>query len=304
MNDPSSAELEREAEIARAKMADTAETIRKKLTAGQLIDEMSGMLTGGDLAGGLNNLKHQVRDNPLPVALVGAGLAWLAFGKGMSAQAGTSSAAPPVRRSYGGASGTSAASASSGSMMSSVTDGARSVADGARSVADSAKAAAGSVSSTVGDMTDSLTETADRLRHSMLSGSSHASQRVTGSASRLLHEEPLVIAALGVALGAAVGAMLPASEFEKEQLGPYAGRLRDGAKDALDKGLDSAGTVASKAYDALKDEADRQGLTPGDGKSVGERVGEVVKSAARSAEEATREELGDRDMNSTDDRTP
>ena len=42
MNDKSAAELERDADIARAKVADTAESIRSKMTPGQLIDEFTG----------------------------------------------------------------------------------------------------------------------------------------------------------------------------------------------------------------------------------------------------------------------
>jgi hypothetical protein len=114
---------------------------------------------------------------------------------------------------------------------------------------------------------------------------------VSGSVGKITDQEPLVVAALGLVLGAAIGAMLPASELEKEQVGPYAERLRRDAKGMVDRGLEGAGNVASKAYEALKEEADRQGLTSGDGTSVGERIGEVVKSAAASAEEAVHEEL-------------
>ena len=84
MTDKSAAELEREAEAARARVANTAETLRSKMTPGQLIDEMTGMLAGGDGSAAFNNLKAQVRDNPLPLTLVSAGLAWLMFGQGAS----------------------------------------------------------------------------------------------------------------------------------------------------------------------------------------------------------------------------
>ena len=82
MTDKSAAELEREAEAARARVANTAESLRSKMTPGQLIDEMTGMFSGGDSSAALNNLKAQVRDNPLPLTLVGAGLAWLMLGQG------------------------------------------------------------------------------------------------------------------------------------------------------------------------------------------------------------------------------
>ena len=85
MTDKSAAELELDAEAARAQVADTAESIRNKMSPGQLIDEFAGLFTGGDGAATLTTLKAQVRDNPLPLTLVGAGLAWLMLGGGTSA---------------------------------------------------------------------------------------------------------------------------------------------------------------------------------------------------------------------------
>uniref|UniRef100_UPI002898C8CD DUF3618 domain-containing protein n=1 Tax=Tianweitania sp. TaxID=2021634 RepID=UPI002898C8CD len=80
----STSSLEREAEETRARIADTAETLRAKMTPGQMVDEFTSIFRGGDTQTALVNLKNQVRDNPLPLALVGAGLAWLAIGKGTS----------------------------------------------------------------------------------------------------------------------------------------------------------------------------------------------------------------------------
>lgn len=80
----STSSLEREAEETRARIAETADTLRAKMTPGQMVDEFTSIFRGGDTQTALVNLKNQVRDNPLPLALVGAGLAWLAIGKGTS----------------------------------------------------------------------------------------------------------------------------------------------------------------------------------------------------------------------------
>ena len=280
MSDQSSADLEREANAARERMAGTAESIRRKLTAGQMIDEFTDMFTGGDMSQTARNLKNQVRDNPLPIALVGAGIAWLAFGSGVSGHASTGSngySAPSARPPHDGEKSGDLAEQASSAMSG---------------VKHSAKATVHSVSDTVGGMTDNLSATADRLRHSMLTGTSQVSRGMSRSASGMADQEPLLVAALGLVLGTAVGAMLPSSRLETEQVGPHAERLRKDAKEMVDKGMESAGRVASKAYDALKEEADRQGLTPGDGTTVGERVASVVKTAAQSGEDAAREELG------------
>ncbi|RVB86015.1 DUF3618 domain-containing protein, partial [Mesorhizobium sp. M7A.F.Ca.AU.002.04.1.1] len=82
MTEKSAAELEREAEAARARVMETAESIRGRMTPGQLLDEFTGLFSGGESSAMLANLRTQVRDNPLPVTMVGAGLAWLMFGSG------------------------------------------------------------------------------------------------------------------------------------------------------------------------------------------------------------------------------
>jgi hypothetical protein len=277
MSDRSSAELERDAEAARDRVADTAQSIREKLTAGQMIDEFADMFTGGDLSGSLSTLKSQVRDNPLPVILVSAGIAWLAFGRGITGQQSQYSHQHSTARPARPQGVDTAARPGSGSMASAVVEG--------------AKTATQSVTDTVSGMTDSLSAAADGLRHSMLTGSSRLPRNMQRRAADLAEQEPLLIAALGLALGAVAGAMLPASELEKEQIGPHAERLREETNELIDRGIDSASRVASKSYDALKEEADRQGLAPGKN-TVGERLGKVVKSAAQSAGEAAREELG------------
>ena len=66
--------------MARAQVADTAELIRNRMTPGQSIDEFTGLFSGGDGAAALGNLKAQARDNPLPLTLIGTGLAWLMLG--------------------------------------------------------------------------------------------------------------------------------------------------------------------------------------------------------------------------------
>jgi ElaB/YqjD/DUF883 family membrane-anchored ribosome-binding protein len=258
MSDQSSAELEREAEAARARVSDTAESIRQKLSAGQLIDEFSELFAGGDLTGGLRNLKSQARENPLPIVLVGLGLAWLAFGKRTSSE---HERAPSPGGDF---------MASSESLVSSMTSGAASVASRAA---------------------DGVASTAAHLKDGMLSVA-QAPQGISNAATKYIDQEPLLLAAVGLVFGTAVGALLPTTALETEQLGPQAERLRDEAKAILDKGLESAGNVASETYDSIKEEADRQGFAPSNDKTAAERVGEVVKTAAHTAKDAARRELG------------
>jgi hypothetical protein len=281
MIDKSAAELEREAEAARATVANTAETLRSKMTPGQLIDEMTGMFTGGDGSAALNNLKAQVRDNPLPLTLVGAGLAWLMFGQGASSS--------HARARYGtrhGWEGDYPSSAdlgyrSAGRDGDSITD---KVTGAASSAIEMASEAAGSAKQTFAGATDSIAGSARSF--------ADRSRGPGGPAPPPPGAEPLVFAALGLTIGTAIGAMLPHTRLEDETFGKYGRKLRHTGENLYEKGMEEAKDVAAEAYRAAKEEADRQGLT-GDGQaSVGDRVSEVFKSAAERTEESVRDKMG------------
>lgn len=332
MSGKSAAELEQEAEAARARMAETASTIRRKLTAGQMLDEMSGMVSGGDISQGLGKLGAQVRDNPLPVTLIGAGIALLAFGPRLTggghrerpeedpvARRAGGGYAPTASRpgdpfaamerdgtggrsEHGSGLGDKASEAAQGaregvrSAARGAADSVRSAADGVRSAASSAagtvRSAAHDAGETVSDGASHLMETADRLGHEMLTGVARKGRAASSAASDALDKEPLAIGALGLLLGAVLGATLPASEFEEEHLGPHARKLREGAEDLAERGLKGASTVASetisKTYETVQEEADRRGLTPGDGETLASRVGEVAKAAVDTVDETVR----------------
>jgi len=70
MTQESAAQLEREAEAARSRMVETASALQNKLSPGQLVDELGSYFKNSDGSMALENLKTQVRDNPLPLALI------------------------------------------------------------------------------------------------------------------------------------------------------------------------------------------------------------------------------------------
>jgi hypothetical protein len=82
--------IERELEQTRARLGDHLDELTSRLSPGQLVDEALMYARDGQAAAFVRNLGASVRDNPLPVAVVGAGLLWLAF----------ASARPPSGNGY------------------------------------------------------------------------------------------------------------------------------------------------------------------------------------------------------------
>jgi hypothetical protein len=76
----SAAELEREVEAQRAQVEDTLDSLQERLSPGQMMDQLFDYAKNGNGAEFTRNLGRSVRDNPLPVALMGVGIAWLMLG--------------------------------------------------------------------------------------------------------------------------------------------------------------------------------------------------------------------------------
>src|SRR4051794_39400124 len=73
-------QLEREAEQTRTQIANTLDELRACVTPGHVLDQLADRVSDGATAAFTRNLKNQTVNNPLPVMLIGAGLAWLMLG--------------------------------------------------------------------------------------------------------------------------------------------------------------------------------------------------------------------------------
>lgn len=93
----------------------------------------------------------------------------------------------------------------------------------------------------------------------VLAIASEIAARTHQSAQDLFEREPLAIAAVGHALGTAIGVMLPHTATEDEQLGAYRDKLVDSAEKVFETGLEQAKQVAAEVYETVN-EADRQGV--------------------------------------------
>lgn len=72
---PTAADLEREVAEERTRVEETIGAIQRRLTPGQLVDEITAYAqeTGTGFAA---DLGKTIRENPIPAALVGVGLLW------------------------------------------------------------------------------------------------------------------------------------------------------------------------------------------------------------------------------------
>lgn len=143
----------------------------------------------------------------------------------------------------------------------------RSVGDKASNYAAAVGEYAGEVGRTVADQSERMArQTQATLQQTM---------------NRVLKEQPLAVAVMGLAAGAAVAAVLPSTDIEERALGPVAAKL-SGAADAV---RDNVAQGASKAGERLMEVADERGLNKDGLKEVAGEVADAFGGAFRGDEQ-------------------
>ena len=93
-----SEQFEREAEETRWQLAGTLEELRDRMTPGRVVDQLIDYTRDGPAAEFLRNLGREVRENPMPLVLIGIGIAWLMLASSRTSRAAVASAADSVAR--------------------------------------------------------------------------------------------------------------------------------------------------------------------------------------------------------------
>jgi hypothetical protein len=182
-----------------------------------------------------------------------------------------------------------------------MSDRAKATAAGAREKADElrrrARDAARSARSGAGDLGARARAGMGRAGRGFSSGAdrtrAYASQygrRARQGFLYTLNEQPLVLGAIGLAVGAALGSALPSTTREDRLMGGTRDRLKHRAAEEGREQMHKAQAAAGAAYEAARDEADRQGLTPEGGKRAMEAGQEKVERVAEAAQHAAKDE--------------
>jgi hypothetical protein len=79
-----SEQFEEQARRARARLSATLEALRTRMTTGQVIDQVADYARGGPPARFFRNLTREAVENPLPLTLIGVGVAWLIIASRLS----------------------------------------------------------------------------------------------------------------------------------------------------------------------------------------------------------------------------
>lgn len=232
-----------------------------------------------DRAGPLvDRVNAAIRENPLAAGLIGAGIAWMLFGgaKGFGVMAGA------VKGAAGKA---GAAAAKAGNSVA--TGLAKAGSSAGVGLKNAASDVSGSVASIVPDLSipdtdkafealsDARVAVGDRLDSAAIASREY-SAAIQSKLSRSLERQPLLLGAIGLAIGAGIASTFATTTVEEELMGEHGSAMRERLQDVADDVKDRAKQVVAD----VKEEAIQQGLTPDAVKSAAVGIGEKLKSVA------------------------
>jgi hypothetical protein len=268
-----SEEIRRDIERTRADMDETVDALGERLSPGRVVDEVLGRLRKGD---GLSSIGDVLRDHPVPVALMGLALSWLALER-----------ATMTERSK--------------RAKDSVAHAGDEVARAGHDLAHAARKRVGLVSERVSELRVETSDKAEDLRERGLQTASHLVEGVREKAGQtrssladVLDRSPMAVGAIAFGLGLASGLMAPSSTAEDRLMGRVSDTLKDEAKRVAGETAASAKKVARATTSTLVDEL-RHAKHPEEGAAMAAVsdlkvvAGQVLDSAKETARESAEE---------------
>lgn len=311
-NDRSSEEIRRDIEGTRTELRDTVTALERKLSLGQVVDEVWGRVGGREAAGdAVSNLRDTIRENPVPLALMGLGVAWLAVDKATDSDRddaegrGTNGRAKGRVGPYrGDAVHDSSGPSSMDKAKHKASDAAEKAKGMASDMASKAKGLASDAKSKVADAKDSLGSSngdsgsngeasgwdggheGNGMSDRAMEGTRRGVKKARHGLRTAMDEQPLALGAVAFGLGLASGLSVPTTSWEDESMGEAADAVKEEAGSMAKDVTQDVKQVAASAGSAAKDEAERK---------TGQ-VKDAASSVASEAKRAAKEEMHDRDL--------
>jgi hypothetical protein len=243
-----------------------------------------------------DDLGRAVQANPVPAALIGIGALWMLMDGGRTTAAAALMSGGASRVADTLAPAASAVSSGVGRLADDVSglaasakDGVSQLASGAKDIADRALETAGqaaadgakSLSSTVTHAGSQMSQQAGSLGQ----GATAFAGTIQGNLAQTFERQPLLVGVIGVAIGAAIAGAFRKTRFEEDMIGGQAAALKEKVETVVSEQAENLGGIANRAVDAVKQEAEAQGLTPS---ALKEGVAAIGRKAAAAAKGARR----------------
>jgi hypothetical protein len=242
-----------------------------------------------------NSLQDAVRENPISAALIGMGMLWMFMGGSNTSLFGGGGRKSIFRGVGQGAEEVGSVGrdtvaligSSVGHAAETVSHVAGGVREASATIAEHGSRTAGQAADAVASAYDATTNAASRATDTLsnaATSAAHATQdtgtkwgsTVQQSIGEIFERQPLLLGAVGIAIGAGIAASIRTTEAENKVMG--------GASDFVSEAVSEKAAQLKEMADAAVHEAKAQGLTPeaaGEAlRAIGDKVGAVAQAAA------------------------
>jgi ElaB/YqjD/DUF883 family membrane-anchored ribosome-binding protein len=287
--DKSPEEIEREIEQTRGRLSRDIDELGNKLTPSNLKEEAKSAIKGA-AQGAVSNVGEQarrtssrlvevIRENPLPVIAVGAGVTWLLTQRSRSDVSGDRMA----RYAYTGPERRQGRNWQSGSGGSGRVGGTVS------GVKESVSEAASGVAERASELKERAGERIDELG----TQARWQTQRIKTNLEHAAEENPLALAIGAAVVGLALGLLLPGTQREDEIMGPARDQLVDRAEETMERAKDAAVEAGHQVKETVKAEIEQhkpelQEVVQEAGQNVKEQVKESARRVKNEAKDAAK----------------
>ena len=259
MKNPS--EIEREIEDTRERMSQDIDAIGEKFSPSHIkerareklhdareaamekVQEVAGDVGRKTKEAG-NSLMDAVKRNPVPAAMIGAGVAWLIA-------EGRKDTSRSRRYNRGGYRNVDYPYGRSSGVGDGQGDGETSMGDRASEAMHTVKDKAQNLTSQAGEKFDQMREQAGEKFDQLKEQAGDKAREYQEEMRGFYEENPLIAAAAIAVLGAAIGALIPRTAPEEKYLGPVGDKLIEKVKDTASDATERAKGAAQEAVDSF-----------------------------------------------------
>jgi ElaB/YqjD/DUF883 family membrane-anchored ribosome-binding protein len=280
-------EIEREIERTRDRMSRNIDELGDRLKPSNLKEEAKSAIKDA-AQGAVSNVGEQarrtssrlvevIRENPLPVIAVGAGVTWLLTQRSHSDVSGDRMAryaytGPERRQGHG--------------IKDRVGNAVSGVKESVSEAAGGVKERAGDLKERAGDLKENAGERIGDWGHQVRS----QSQRLKTNLEHAAEDNPLALAIGSAVVGLALGLLLPGTQRENELMGPARDQLVDRAEETVERAKDAAVEAGREVKETVKSEIEQH---KPEMKEMVEQAGQTVKEQVKQSARRVKDETKD-----------
>jgi len=277
----------------RARMDSRLDQLQDHFTPKQMLNDAFAYFRGGDGASFTNDLVARAKANPVPVLLVGIGIAWLmATGHGSSADGARNARNDDLEARLRFAEGNvqrfdhddddtygQRLDDARGKVVGLTRDASENAASYAQRIKDAVAALASGVREKSHNLTSGASDAFGRFSDSAgqhgasFQEGTHNMAQSTRGALAAVATNPFALGAVAALVGIVAGALIPTSDEEEAALAAVASRVRTAGRDLAQDVVDRGGRIATDTLGTVKGSIDAHGLSAN--KPVGELLSDV-----------------------------